>query len=180
MWLPVVREITSVTWWQQLAVNIGSTGRMWQWGAMKETGFGVAWLRQSASWWIAHHWTGIEASITSPPSTASCCRHVTLVISMTNGSHVTTRKLQFAEEGPTLRVQSYELSKTLRWCERLINCVKFIVLYSCYSLCITVILYNQFIVHIGKVYLPSFIKAPLFVWQHFIYRWFNNQSQWCQ
>ncbi len=35
------------------------------------------------------------------------CRHVTLVIFMTTGSHVTTRKLQFAEEGPTLRVESY-------------------------------------------------------------------------
>ncbi len=41
-------------------------------------------------------------------------RHVTLVTSLTTGSHVTTRKLQFAEEGPTLRVESYELSQTLR------------------------------------------------------------------
>ncbi len=40
---------------------IGSTGRMWRWGAMKQTGFGVVWLRQSASRRIAHHWTGIEA-----------------------------------------------------------------------------------------------------------------------
>ena len=28
-----------------------------------------------------------------------------------------------AEEGPTLRVESSELSKTLRWCERLINSI---------------------------------------------------------
>ncbi len=44
---------------------------------------------------------GIEAGIPSPPSTASCCRHVTLVTFLITGSHVTTRKLQFAEEGPT-------------------------------------------------------------------------------
>ena len=30
---------------------------------------------------------------------------------------------KFAEEDPTLRVESYELSKTLRWCERLINSI---------------------------------------------------------
>ena len=35
-----------------------------------------------------------------------------------------TRKLQFAEEGPTLHVESYELLKTLRWCERLIKSIK--------------------------------------------------------
>ncbi len=35
-----------------------------------------------------------------------------------------TRKLQFAEEGPTLQVESYELLKTLRWCERLIKSIK--------------------------------------------------------
>ncbi len=34
-----------------------------------------------------------------------------------------TRKLQFAEEGPMLQVESYELSKTLRWCDRLINSI---------------------------------------------------------
>ncbi len=66
----------------------------------------------------------VEAGIPSPPSTASCCRHVTLVISLTTGSHVTIRKVQFAEEGPTLWVESYDLSKTLRWCERLINSIK--------------------------------------------------------
>ncbi len=40
-----------------------------------------------------------------------------------HSNHVTTRKLQFAEEGPTLHVESYELSKTLRWYERLINSI---------------------------------------------------------
>ncbi len=84
---------------------------------------GVAWLRQSASRRIAHHWTGIKAGIPSPPSTASSCRHVIQVTSLITGSHMTTRKLQFAEEGPTLRVESYELSKTLRWCERVINSI---------------------------------------------------------
>ncbi len=36
---------------------------------------------------------------------------------------MTTRKLQFAEEDQTLLVESYEVSKTLRWCERLINSI---------------------------------------------------------
>ena len=36
-----------------------------------------------------YHWTGIEAGIPSLPSTASCCRHVTLVTSLITGSHVT-------------------------------------------------------------------------------------------
>ncbi len=54
--------------------HIGSTGRMWRWGAMKKTEFGVAWLRQSVSLWTAHHWTGIKAGIPSALSTASCCR----------------------------------------------------------------------------------------------------------
>ncbi len=43
--------------------------------------------------------------------------------SLTTGSHVTTRKLQFAEEGPTLRVESYDLLKTLCWCEHAINSI---------------------------------------------------------
>ena len=38
------------------------------------------------------------------------------VTSLTTGSHVMTRKLQFAEEGPTLRVENYNVSKPLRWC----------------------------------------------------------------
>ncbi len=52
-----------------------------------------------------------------------CCRHVTLVTSLSTGSHVATRKLQFAEEGPTLWVESYKLSKTFRWYEHLINSI---------------------------------------------------------
>ena len=48
---------------------------------------------------------------------------MTLVTSLTTRSHVTTRKLQFAEEGPTLRVESYDLSKTLHWCEHVINSI---------------------------------------------------------
>ena len=36
---------------------------------------------------------------------------------------MTTRKLQFAEEVPTLLVEIHELSKTLRWCEHLINSI---------------------------------------------------------
>ncbi len=44
---------------------------------------------------------------------------------------MTTRKLQFVEEGPKLRVKSYKLSKTLRWCERLINCIKFQCTWYC-------------------------------------------------
>ncbi len=47
-----------------------------------------------------------------PPPTATCCRHVTLVTSRITGSHMMTWKLQFAEEGPTLHVERYELSKT--------------------------------------------------------------------
>ncbi len=43
---------------------------------------------------------------------------------------MTTRKLQFAEEGPTLQVESYELSKTLRWCERLINSIVYLCSYN--------------------------------------------------
>ena len=34
-----------------------------------------------------------------------------------------TQKLQFAEEGLKLRVESYELSKTLHWCNRLKNSI---------------------------------------------------------
>ena len=49
--------------------------------------------------------------------------NVTLVTFLIPGSHVTTQKLQFAEEGPSLQVESYELSKTLCWCERLINSI---------------------------------------------------------
>ena len=52
--------------------------------------------------------------------------HVTLVTSPITGSHVTRQKLQFAEEGPTWRVESYELLKTFRWCERLIKCYQVI------------------------------------------------------
>ncbi len=52
--------------------------------------------------------------------------------SLITGGHVTTRKLQFAEKGPKLRVESYELPKTLRWCERLINSIgKFCVRDFC-------------------------------------------------
>ncbi len=45
---------------------------------------------------------------------------MTLVTYLTTVSHMMTRKLQFAEEGPTLRVESYDPSKTLRWCEHVI------------------------------------------------------------
>ncbi len=34
------------------------------------------------------------------------------------------RKPQFAEEGLTVWVESYELSKTSRWCERFINFIE--------------------------------------------------------
>ncbi len=75
----------------------------------RERRFGEAWLKQYASPWIAHHWTGIEAGIPSQPFTANCCRNVTLVTSPITGSHVTTRKFQFAEEGLTLQVESFAL-----------------------------------------------------------------------
>ncbi len=39
---------------------------------------------------------------------------------------MTTQKLEYAEEGPTLWVESYELLKTLRWCECLINSITYV------------------------------------------------------
>ncbi len=40
-----------------------------------------------------------------------------------DGGEGLCRMFQFAEEGLTLRVESSELSKTLHWCERLINSI---------------------------------------------------------
>ncbi len=58
-----------------------------------------------------------------------------------------TRKLQFAEEGPMLQVESYELLKTLRWCECLINSILFLnvlqIFFSKYS--ILCILFQQYL-----------------------------------